>query len=397
MEKLFSRHNALVKSVKVTFVRYLMDQIPWQERLLGIKGARGVGKTTLLLQYIKTHYGFDRRALYVTLDDIYFTENNLIDLADSFVARGGVHLFLDEVHKYPDWQVELKNIYDYHPHLQVVFTGSSLLGILNAKSDLSRRALTFNMRGMSFREYLLYRYSIPLPRLMLSDILQNHEEVAAEITSTMKPLQYFQEYNRIGYFPFFENNEIFYFQRLKEVVNMTLEIELPFLRGAEPGNIPKIKKLLYVISKSVPFKPNISALASKTGITRNALLEYINHMADARILNMLHKDRVGISLLQKPEKVYLDNPNLIYALSESAPELGNVRETFLLNQLMEKHMVTYPDKGDFFIDNNITLEVGGKNKTNKQIEGLNKAFIVADDIEIGSGKRIPLWLFGFLY
>ncbi len=397
MNQLRIRHNALIDNVNLDFQRSIMQDLPWGQRLIGIKGSRGVGKTTLLLQYIKTNYKLSTDALYVSLDDPYFYQHKLIDFADDFVSQGGKHLFLDEVHKYPDWAIEIKKIYDYHQHLKVVFTGSSLLEILNARADLSRRALVYTMHGLSFREFLQYRYNLDIQRLSLADVLSNHIKIALKIRKNFKPLMYFDEYLKTGYFPFQENNDVLYYKRLEEIIYMIIEIELPVLRKVDVSRIPKIKQLLFIISQSVPFKPNISALAKKINISRNSLLEYINGLSDAEILTRLLKDSFGISLLQKPEKIFLSNTNYMYAFMNTQPNIGNLRETFFLNQLTQNHSVTYPEKGDFLIDNKYLFEIGGKDKSNKQIQGIENAFIAADNIEFGYGNRIPLWLFGFLY
>ncbi len=398
MKELFKRHIALVENVSLEFERYLTFELPWEERLIGIKGSRGVGKTTLLLQYIKKTYGaFDSKVLYVSLDDLYFTENKLIELADEFVAKDGQHLFIDEVHKYPNWVIELKKIYDYHPDLKVVFTGSSLLEILSSRGDLSRRALVYDMHGLSIREFINFKYHVELSSFALDELINNHSQIAMELGKNIKPLKYFEEYLQIGYFPFYEKDKILYYKRLTEVLNMVIEIELPNLRKIDSSNVRKIKKLLYVISRSVPFKPNISSLANKIDVARNSLLEYLYGLNDARLINTIHKDSFGVSLLQKPDKVYLENTNLIYALSENEPNMGNLRETFFLNQLLTKHTVTYPEKGDFMVNDKYLFEIGGKNKNQKQIAGIENAFIAVDNIEQGYENQIPLWLFGFLY
>jgi len=397
MIELVKRHTALINNVKTGFQRSIAARLPWNERLIGLKGSRGIGKTTLLLQHIKLVYGLNSDALYVSLDDPYFYNNTLLNLADDFVAQGGKHLFIDEVHKYSDWAVEIKKIYDYHPELKVVFTGSSLLQILNARADLSRRALTYTMQGMSFREFLQFKYKISVDQISLEDVLKHHTEIAMEIGKNFKPLKYFGAYLKTGYFPFYNNDDELYYKRLSEIINMIIELELPLLRKADMSKVPKIKQLLAIISQSVPFKPNITALANKIGISRNSLLEYIHGLSDAGIIKTVLKDAYGVSLLQKPEKLYLENTNYMYALKADETNIGNLRETFFLNQLSESHVVTYPDKGDFLVDGKYLLEVGGKDKTQKQIAGINDSFIVADNIEFGVNNKIPLWLFGFLY
>jgi len=397
MDKIRKRHINLIDETSLDFERYLLNELPWDRRLIGIKGSRGIGKTTLILQYIKKQYQQSNKAIYVSLDDMYFAENSLLDFADDFVSRGGEHLFIDEVHKYSNWAVEIKNIYDYHPKLRVVFTGSSLLEILNARADLSRRALVFNMQGLSFREFLIFRHNIKLSSISFEDILSNHTEIALSISKKIKPLEYFEEYLKTGYFPFYEGNQNLYFKQLQEIINMILEIELPLLRNTDISIVNKIKQLLLIVSKSVPFKPNVSSLSNKIQVTRKTIIDYINYLNDAGIFKVIHKDSFGVSLLQKPEKLYLDNTNFAYMLAQDIADIGNIRETFFLNQLSNKHSITYPNNGDFFVDDKFTFEIGGKSKTNKQIKGIENSYVVADNIEYGYDKTIPLWIFGFLY
>jgi predicted AAA+ superfamily ATPase len=397
MEKLQKRHVNLLNQTDQQFYRYTMNTLPWDERLLGIKGARGVGKTTLLLQHILDRYGFSPEAMYISLDNLYFTNNLLSDFVDDFVSKGGLHLFIDEVHKYPGWAIESENIYDLHSKLKITFTGSSLLQILNSRADLSRRALVFNMQGLSFREYINFTLKMDFKAIGFNDLLNNHISIALDILKHLKPLKYFDAYLKAGYYPFFIENMQYYYHRLLEVVNMTIDIELPLMRGVDPANTRKIKQLLYIISSSSPFKPNISKLAQKIGVTRNTLNEYFKILVDSRLLSMLNKSVTGINLLQKPDKIFLENTNIAYAISDSNPDKGNLRETFFLNQLSVDHNVTYPENGDFMIDEKYLFEVGGKNKTRKQIAGIENAFIAADDFEFGYENKIPLWLFGFLY
>ncbi|MEA3443292.1 MAG: AAA family ATPase, partial [Bacteroidota bacterium] len=313
------------------------------------------------------------------------------------ISMGGTHLFVDEVHKYPNWSVEIKNIYDYYKGLKVVFTGSSLLEILNSRSDLSRRALVFKMQGMSFREYLNFYYKTDFKVVEFGDLLENHLEIALGIGKNIKPLKYFPEYLRVGYFPFYKQSEEWYFMRLQEIINMIIEIELPLLRRTDISIISKIKLLLYVISQNVPFRPNISALASKIGSTRKTILEYLNYLSDANVLNSLYKDSIGVGILQKPDKLFLENTNFAYSIASQEPNVGNLRETFFLNQLSQAHKVNYSDKGDFLVDNKFIFEVGGKSKDYSQIAKINHSYIASDNIEFGIGNKIPLWLFGFLY
>ncbi len=374
-----------------------MSKINWNARLIEIKGARGVGKTTLLLQYIKANLPLDQSTLYVSLDNIWFSENRLSTMTDTFVKQGGKYLFLDELHKYPNWSQELKNIYDDYPELQVVFTGSSLLEILNSRADLSRRAIIYTMQGLSFREYLGITQGTKFDEYKLEQILNNHISIAREINAMVKPLHYFDAYLKSGYFPFFQEVPDLYYQRLEEVINMTIEIELPLLRKVEVSYIPKLKQLLQIISESVPFIPNVSKLSERIGINRNTFTAYLYFLQEANLTRNLYKDSSGISLLQKPEKIFLENTNFQYALAPANTDKGAVRETFFANQLGYEYQVDYTDRGDFLINQKYTFEIGGKGKGAQQISNIPNSYVAADTLEYGHGNKIPLWLFGFLY
>jgi uncharacterized protein len=397
MDVLFEKFQKKLPFVSLGFKRSLLDQINWNARLIGIKGARGVGKTTLMLQYIKENLPLDQSTLYVSLDNIWFAENKLSDLVDLFVKRGGRYLFLDEVHKYPNWSQEIKNIYDDYPELKVVFTGSSLLEILNARADLSRRSVIYTLQGLSFREYLGLIGQGDFKSLSFQEVLTNHISLAQEISNRIKPLVYFDQYLRFGYFPFFQEEQDLYYHRLGEVINMTLEVELPMLRKVEISYVQKLKQLLQIISESAPFTPNVSKLAERIGVNRNTFATYLNFLQEANLTKNLYKDASGITVLQKPDKIYLENTNFQFALAPQTADRGSVRETFVANQLSYLHQIEYADQGDFKVDGKIVFEVGGKNKKQRQIEDLSDAYILADDIEIGFGNRIPIWMIGFLY
>ena len=399
MVTLFEKFHKKLAATSTDFTRSVMHEIAWNEaRLIGLKGARGVGKTTLLFQYIKLHLS-DKigEVLYISLDNLFFNNNNLLALIDQFVKRGGNYLFIDEVHRYPNWSQELKNAYDDYPELRIVFTGSSMLEILNARADLSRRAVVYTMGGLSFREYLSIKKIHTFNQYTLVDILKNHQEYAIQISKEIRPLQWFQGYLEGGYYPYFIESESLYRNKVEEVVRMMLEIELPALRGLENQYILKIKQLLMVLAESVPFTPNVSKLAERIGINRNTLIAYLKNLQDVGLTMHLFSESTGITRLQKPEKIYLENTNLMYALNPNQVNTGNIRETFWMNQLSQLHNVTLPQHGDFLIDNQYTFEIGGKSKSSKQIKEINDAYIVKDDIEIGSAGVIPLWLFGFLY
>ncbi len=397
MTTLFEKHLRKINATPMHFTRSIMDTIHWEARLIGIKGARGVGKTTLLLQYIKKNLPIDKATLYVSLDSIWFTENTLSALADQFVKQGGNYLFLDEVHKYPNWSQELKNIYDDYPELKIVFTASSLLEILNARADLSRRAVVYTMQGLSYREYVNLNLGLQLPKYTLSEILDQHVSIASEINKKIKPLQYFNDYLHHGYYPFFQEVPELYFYRIEEVLNLILEIELPLLRKVEVAYIVKLRQLLQIISQSVPFVPNVSKLSERIGVNRNTFVSYLYFLEEAHITRNLYKDAKGITQLQKPNKIYLENTNLQYALSPDQANIGTIRETFFLNQVSVHHKLEYIDESDFLVDHQYIFEIGGKSKNHKQIKNLKQSYLALDDLEYGMANKIPLWLFGFLY
>ncbi len=336
MEQLYNEHRIFLENIDLGFKRHFINSLPWNERLLGIQGFRGVGKTTLILQYIKEIYGDSDKALYVSLDNIYFSNTNLVDFVAHFVSVGGEHLFLDEVHKYPNWSVELKNIYDLHKNLKVTFTASSLLEILNSAADLSRRAVVFTMQGLSYREFLNFSLGTNFSSYTLDQILKNHKEISKSILEKTKPLKHFKSYISMGYYPFFNENNTFYYKKIQSIINMVIEIELPLLRNVAPSKTIKLKQLLYIIAQSVPFKPNISKLSARIGITRNTLVEYIKHLVDTGLLNMLNVNVLGIGSLQKPDMLYLENTNLSFALAQERTDIGSLRETFF------KSIITKP-------------------------------------------------------
>ena len=386
-----------VQNTSLNFKRFLFDQINLDKRLIAIKGARGTGKTTLLLQLLKSRYGLSEEAVYVSLDNIYFTDNQLINFADWFAKIGGKVLFLDEVHKYPAWSREIKNIYDDYPELKVIFTGSSILEIDKSEADLSRRAVVHELPALSLREFISFQYGFSFQKYTLEDIMNQHIEMAAEINQKIKPLKAFNEYNSFGAYPYYKEAGEDYYNHIERIVNMTLETDLPAILNMDYSSVVKIKKLLYIISQSVPFQPNISGLSRKTGIMRDTLLRYLHYLKQSKLIELLHSGVKGMSYMNKPEKIYLDNANLLYALNPQTPETGTIRETFFMNQLKQQYKVRYSKKSDFFVDNRFTFEVGGNKKTAKQIRGLPDAYIAADNIEYGYRNHIPLWMFGFLY
>ncbi len=397
MDRLKQIAENRLQRIHTDFTRFLTDEIDWDDRMIGISGARGAGKTTLLLQYMKNRLPANNQALYASLDDIYFAENPLIYLAEEFYKKGGEYLFLDEVHKYPDWSRELKNIYDNLPGLKIVFTSSSALDIYKGAFDLSRRALVYNLPGLSFREFIELKYRIKLQSFSLEQILFESRKIVPEILNKIKPLKFFEEYLKYGYYPFFVESERNYYDRLTNILNLVLESDLPTIFKIDYYSVMKIKKMLAVLSRIVPYKPNIEKLALQADTTRDTLLKFLFYLEKAGVVKWLSKDTFGINYLNKPDKLYLNNTNLMYALSNEKPDNGNLRETFILNQLLVKNSVSYPEAGDFLINGKYLIEVGGPSKQTKQIAGLENAFIAVDNIEFPDGRKIPLWLFGFLY
>lgn len=389
MESLFEYSNQLISQTDTTFVRYLYNQINWQNRLIGIIGPRGVGKTTLVLQYIKNKLSL-KDTLYVTAEDFYFAKNSLVTLADEFVKFGGKHLIIDEIHKYPDWSRELKLIHDYHRKLKVVFTGSSVLDIKKGSSDLSRRSVIYTLKGLSFREYLLLFHGIEIPTFSLSQIV-NQEVVISEIEH---PLPLFSDYLKSGYYPFASEGD--FHIRLQQVVNQTLEVDIPSYAGMLLSTGRKLKQLMGIIAQSVPFKPNMSKIAEMLSISRNTISDYLIYMEEAGMISQLRGETLGIRALGKVEKVYLDNTNLIYNLAKDNQNIGNVRETFFLNQLGVNHNIVSSGLADFKIDE-MDFEIGGKKKSKIQIRDAKNGYLIKDDIETGYLNTIPLWHFGLMY
>ena len=395
MNEFFEISERLIEQAPSEIVREQADLFSGGGRMIGIKGARGVGKSTLLLQFAKEKLK-NRRKLYISLDDILFAHRGLADFADEFVKLGGEYLLIDEVHSYSGWARELKNIYDRYSGLRVLFTGSSILQLSDGLNELSRRAVIYDLPGLSLREYIRFKTGIRFEPIPLEQILDNHVAIVKPIWKEIRPLQYFNEYLRGGYYPYYFEHPQTYDLRLKESVIKVIESDLLITSGITPGNMEKIKQLLYIISHSVPFKPNVDKLAGRMQVGRNTLKTYFRYLDIAGITRSLFSEKKGISLLTKPEKVYLHHPNLMYSLNPSDVNTGTARETFLLSQLANSQTIHYPGTGDFLVNRQHLIEVGGKNKTNTQIKNQKNAWLAIDGIETGMGNRIPLWLFGFL-
>lgn len=398
MEQLFETSNRLIQVCSTEQKRYLYKNIDWNQRLIGIVGARGTGKTTLMLQHLKQHFHGNQEVLYVSVDRLILLNYAINTLADEFYKMGGKVLFLDEVHKYPNWAIEVKNIYDAYPSLKLVFSGSSALLLHQAEADLSRRASMYHLHNLSFREFIAFRTGKVLPVFPLDEILKNHTKYAADINQSVKILPLFNEYLINGAYPYYFENGPIYLDKVRATVRTIVESDLMALSSFGYSSIVAMQKVLSLIAQSVPFKPNVSELSRKSGVARDILLKMMDLLVRADLLLMLRQDSSPTGYLTKPEKLYLQNPSLVWALSmNTPPEKGTLRETFILNQLSCLHHITLPKSGDFLVNNRYTLEIGGINKTPKQISGKSEAYVVKDGIETGYGNVIPLWLFGFLY
>lgn len=377
--------------VSLAFKRYNYDKLPWEARLVGLMGPRGVGKSTLILQHIKSKSPEEQaKSLYVSADHSYFTTSTLIETANQFVREGGEWLYIDEVHKYEGWSQELKQIYDSHPGLHVFFTGSSILDIIDGEADLSRRVILFDMQGLSFREYLEMIHGIKTPIRSLEDILNGK----TEIEGLQHPIPLFNQYLREGYYPF--SKEGFFQQRLQQVIRLTMEVDIPQYANMSPATGKKLRRMLSIIASNVPYKPEATGLANEIKVSRNDIPTYLLYMEKAGMIGQLRDETGGMRGLGKTEKVYLDNTNIIYALSGENANIGNVRETFFYNQTRLALDVTSSKVSDFSIGK-YTFEVGGAKKSHRQIKDVANSFIVRDDTEYANGDILPLWAFGLLY
>ncbi|HPI85012.1 MAG TPA: AAA family ATPase [Bacteroidales bacterium] len=397
MERLIEKSNKAILSTDYPYRRHVIGKINWNWKMNGIIGARGTGKTTLLLQKLKELKQEGHDVLYARLDDFYFSDHRLNDLADEFRKQGGGFLYLDEIHKYPGWPEELKNIYDTMPELKVVFSGSSIIDLMATDADLSRRALNYEMTGLSFREFLLMSGISNSTPFSLDEILQNHVEIAAGMIRQFPVLKYFRTYLRSGYYPYFLEPDRDYLLTLEQVIRTVMEVDMRFIENYDVTQSRKMLLLLKIIASSAPFKPNVLKISERTGLHRHTVLQYFHYLEKARMIKLLNHPEKHISRLQKPDKIFLENPNLFYALNPEMVDIGNLRETFVLNQLSVNHEVNLHARVDFMVDFKYLLEIGGKNKKSSQIKDLDHAFLFMDDIEIGNKRTIPIWLLGFLY
>ena len=397
MDRLFSTYGRLLADTDLSFTRYLYEKINWDNRLIVIKGAKGVGKTTMLLQHILRTFKDKQKALYASLDHIWFANHSVLDLAEYHYTHGGTHLFLDEVHKYKGWQQEIKNIYDAYPQLHVVVTGSSMLKLDESLvGDLSRRYRQYTLEGLSFREYLQLEQVAQLPVLSLETVLHDHFIQASQITSKVKVLQHFEKYIEMGYYPFYREEGDGFADRLQQVIETIVTSEIPSVSNIEYDSVYKAKQLLAVLAETSPYTLNISGLCNTLQASRNNVLKLIDLLDRAAVVRRLYAVDNGMNILTKPEKILFCNTNLMYCLTPNVED-GTMRETFVTSQVSVAHKLSMPNQGDFVVDGKWLLEVGGKSKGFKQIKGVEDSFVVSDDIEIGHAKKIPLWLFGLLY
>lgn len=392
MEELVLSFRDLIDRVDTRFVRYLHNEIDWNSRLIAILGTRGVGKTTLLLQHIKLTDAITS-SLYVTADDLYFSRNTLVGLAQQFYQQGGKYLYIDEIHKYKGWSQEIKNIYDKFPELHVVYTGSSILDLEKGGADLSRRKIEYKLPGLSFREYVNISQGLNLPAYSLEDILAGKVQFPYK---DLRPLQLFSQYLHEGYFPFFQEDH--YNLRIQGIIKQTMEVDIPVFAEMEIASVQKLRKLMYVLSQSVPFKPNYSKLSADLDIRRNTLPQYMLYLEKAGLISTLREKAAGMKILEKVEKIYLQNPNFAYALSPKNADIGNIRETIFFAWMQERYFISSSKVADFEVEEYV-FEVGGRKKGQAQIASVpqGKGFFVKDDVERAVGNIVPLWMFGFVY
>jgi predicted AAA+ superfamily ATPase len=397
IEKLIEIQLSLARDAeKITFKRYIFSRINWQSHLIGIVGARGVGKTTLLLQYYLNSFESPQECLYFSADNINVINQGLYNIAEEFFKYGGKVLLLDEVHKYPNWQQELKNIYDSFPKKRIVFSGSSTVNILKAKADLSRRAVFYNLNGLSFREFLKLHLGQDFNVIEFSELLKNHIRIANKINSKISVLKHFREYLRYGYYPFFTEGVDSYYNKLSNVAEKIFCEDIPAIFNIKQSSIYNLKRLFYLVATSQPFIPNVARLSSQLKISKEYIYTYIEELEKAHLFTLLYPKAKGFKLLRKPQKIYLENANLFYLIEQEkgfVTETGSIRETFFLNQLRVLFKLFYTEGADFIDNRKRRFEIGGKNKKAPSPD----IIYAVDEITVGFKNRIPLWLFGFLY
>jgi len=392
MQNLVNIHNTLQEQARKSIRRELMDEINWDHRIIGIKGFRGVGKTTFLIDIVKEHFLNDKTCLYVNLNNFYFTKRKIISFADEFYKTGGKTLILDQIHKYPEWASELKSCFENFPELKIIFSASPVLRVLEGNNELKDIAVIYHLEGLSFREYLNHQSSLNFRRYSLQEILTNHIKIAQKIIQEVKPLAYFNDYLKDGFYPYFLDDKGFYNESLLKHINLALEIDVTYLNQIDLQYLPKLRKLLQIIASQAPFSPNVSKISADVQTSRATIMNYLRYMKNARIINMLFSNG-NEDEIKKPDLVYLHNTNLMYAIDEGNINNKNLRQTFFYNQVGYKNQVKSSGKADFKVNDQHHFNVGGK----YAVPAEDGYFAAADMIEVGNGNVIPLWLFGFLY
>ena len=403
MDALFRKSDRLLANTSTEIVREIANTIHWNAQLISIIGAKGVGKSTLIKQYIKQNYKpGDRRVLYCSADTVDFSTRTLVELAEEFTVRGGELLAIDEIHKYKsgntDWSREIKEIYELYPDLKLIVSGSSLLKLKEGDADLSRRAVKYTLAGLSFREALRFYHGLEFEKWTLDDILKHPYDLWQTVSTKCKPNALFKEYLKKGYYPFLLEGEGEYHTKIEQVVNYIIETELPQICKVDVANVRKLQALVAMICSEIPFELNANRIAAALEIGRDTVVEYLKYLGDAKVLNLLYSEKKKIGKLSKPDKVYLENPNIMYALAPTKVEIGTLRETFAVGCLTESHNVEYGKaQGDFLVDSKYTFEIGGRSKDFSQIAGIKDSYIFADDWDMPDGAKLPLWMLGFLY
>lgn len=391
MEYFQHTHKSLLEGSRKTIKRELANSIKWNDRLISIKGFRGVGKTTFLLDYLKKHFPDDSSTLYINLNNFYFTKRKISSFADEFAKRGGKLLLLDQIQKYPDWSADLRKCMDDIPDLKIIFTSSPVLRIAEGNPDLNGIAKIYHLEGLSFREYLNYQTGNNFHFYSLEEIIENHIEIATEIVSQVKPLAYFYDYLKNGYFPYFIDNPNFYMNTLLKNVNLALEIDVPYINQIELKYLSKLRKLLHIIAAETPFTPNVSKLAAAVKTSRATIMNYLKYLKNAKLIQLLYSNGDD-DQMKKPDMVYMHNTNLLYAIAPDNTESLNLRHTFFYNQVGYKNNLNSSAKADFCVNGKYHFIVGGR-----KLEPTSDIYAASDVIEVGEGRKIPLWLFGFLY
>ena len=399
MDKLFAQQDRLLSQTPMKIIRKCGMDINWNARMMAIRGPKGIGKSTLIKQYIRQHYkAGDKTVLYCSMDNNYFADHSILNLAEEFYLKGGKHLFIDEIHKYAHWSRELKEIYDVYPDMQVVISGSSLLSLQQGEADLSRRCINHDFQGLSFREYLQFYKGIDLPTCTLQKMLEDPYPFLERVYAQCKPMAFFDDYLSYGYYPYYMENEIDYYSVIHSVMGYVIDDELPRICGVDLENTRKIRALMNILAAGEPYEVDISRMSVQSGLQRKTILTYLKYLSDAKLVNLLYSDYINVKKMQKPDKIYIENTNMLKALATHPIKEGTLRETFAINHLAFTHSVEYgKQKGDFVVDGKFIIEVGGQGKTTKQIANVPNAYILADDIEFPIGNKLPLWILGFLY